>query len=377
MLLQRINDNMGRLSLIQKIAGNPAFGLIPMLVFSLLVTFTGMVVATGIALVLSLMGFFCVKKPVRLIYQVSLITFLVAFVLSLFAIGNQSLTGKFLVVEIIFLFLLIIARLSRSRIVTRLARKQSVMLKNYMKETMRVAFQAHYGLTIHLFVVMVLLLLGVGGSFDGEHRWVLISAQLVLLTVIILETGRLHLLFKKLHKEEWLPVVTEQGDVTGKVAKSITKELKNKFMHPVVRVALIYRGTIYLRERESTRLLNPGMLDYPFEKYMKYDHEIDESVHNSISYACGSNHIPLRFLLKYVFENESTKRLIFLYVSDIEDEELFNSLQLKGGKLWTEAQIEDNMGTGLFSECFEMEFEYLKNTILLAHRFRTRMGEKQ
>ena len=28
------------------------------------------------------------------------------------------------------------------------------------------------------------------------------------------------------------------------------------------------------------------------------------------------------------------------------------------------------MGTDLFSECFELEFEYLKNTVLLAHRFR-------
>ena len=78
-----------------------------------------------------------------------------------------------------------------------------------------------------------------------------------------------------------------------------------------------------------------------------------------------------------MFENEDTKRLVFLYVSDIEDEELFDSLRLEGGKLWTEAQIEDNLGTMLFSECFEMEYEYLKNTILLAHRFRTKMSEKK
>jgi hypothetical protein len=41
--------------------------------------------------------------------------------------------------------------------------------------------------------------------------------------------------------------------------------------------------------------------------------------------------------------------------------------------LWSERQIEDNMGTGIFSECFELEFEYLKNTVLLAHRFRSKM----
>ena len=103
---------------------------------------------------------------------------------------------------------------------------------------------------------------------------------------------------------------------------------------------------------------------------MQFNHAIDETVRNSLGKECGNKELPLRFLLKYTFENETTKRLIFLYASDIQDEETFNSLRLKDGKLWTVTQIEDNMGTELFSECFELEFEYLKNTILLAHQFR-------
>lgn len=367
---------MGELSFIHKISRNPAFGLIPLLLFSILASFVQMSVATGTTLLLSLAGFLWVKKPVELIYKISLITFLIVFILSLF-FSMQTHVSNFVIVEIIFLLSLIMARLLRSRIVTRSAKKENVMTRNYIKETLRVAFQTQYGLSIHLLVVMLLLLLGAADPQGLDQRWILITAQAVLLAVIFIESARLHLLTKRLHKEEWLPVVNESGVVTGKVAKSITKDLKNRFMHPVVRVALICNGKIYLKERDQSRLLNPGLLDYPFEKYMQYDHEIDQSVHNSISRECGgAKHIPLRFLLKYTFENESTKRLIFLYVSDIEDEELFNSLRLSGGKLWTEEQIGDNMGTGLFSECFELEFEYLKNTILLAHRFRSRMENK-
>lgn len=349
--------------------------MIPLLLFSILAGFMQMSVATGASLLLSLAGFLWVKKPVQLIYKISLITFCIVFILSLF-FSLQTPVNNFVIVEIIFLLSLIMARLSRSRIVTRSAKKENVITRNYIKETLRVAFQTQYGLSIHLLLVMALLLLGAAGPQGLDQRWILISAQAVLLAVIVMESARLHLLTKRLHKEEWLPVVNESGVVTGKVAKSITKDLKNRFMHPVVRVALIYNGKIYLKERDQSRLLNPGLLDYPFEKYMQYDHEIDQSVHNSISRECGAKHIPLRFLLKYTFENESTKRLVFLYVSDIEDEELFNSLRLSGGKLWTEEQIGDNMGTGLFSECFELEFEYLKNTILLAHRFRSRMENK-
>ena len=57
--------------------------------------------------------------------------------------------------------------------------------------------------------------------------------------------------------------------------------------------------------------------------------------------------------------------MIFLYVSNIASESDFNKLHLEGGKLWTINQIDDNVGKDIFSECFELEFEYLKNTVLM------------
>ena len=176
---------------------------------------------------------------------------------------------------------------------------------------------------------------------------------------------RFRMLDRRLKDEEWLPVVSEQGDVQGKVAKSVSQNLKNKFLHPLVRVALIHDGKLYLKERDNSRLLDPGKLDYPFEKYMQYNHNLEEAIRNMIKKEVGAQELPVRFLLKYVFENENTKRLIFLYVSLIPTEDDFNALNLKGGKLWTTNQIEDNIGSSVFSECFELEFEYLKNTVLM------------
>jgi len=366
---------MGDSFSMQHIFRNPAFGLIPLFVFSIIVGFTDAWVSTGIALVLSLSGYFAVRKQSRLIYGISMVAFAIALLLSFTHFAHLPALNRFVMVEIFFVLTLILIRLSRSRIVKRLGKTSNLLMKNYLKESFRVAFQTQYGLSIHVLLVLLTFLFN---GTEGMLAWspfIVISCQIMLLIIILLEEGRLFILRRRLVGEEWLPVVTERGDVTGRVAKSISKDMKNRFMHPVVRVALIYKGSIYLQERDHTRLLNPGMLDYPFEKYMQYNDEIDETVRRSISQECGSDAVPLRFLLKYTFENETTKRLIFLYVSDITDEALFNSLHLKGGKLWSETQIEDNMGTGIFSECFELEFEYLKNTVLLAHRFRERMKE--
>ena len=354
---------------------NPGFGLIPLFVFSIIVGFTDSWMSTGIALVLSLLGYFAMRKQSRLIYGISVAAFAIALLLSFTHFAQLPGLNRFVIVEIFFVLALIAVRLSRTRIVKRLGKSGNLLIKNYLKESFRIAFQTQYGLSIH---VLLLLLIFLFNGTEGMLAWspfIVTTCQIMLLLIMLLEEGRLFILRRRLVGEEWLPVVTERGDVTGCVAKSITKDLKNRFLHPVVRVALIYRGSIYLQERDHTRLLNPGMLDYPFEKYMQYNDEIDETVRRSISQKCGSNALPLQFLLKYIFENETTKRLIFLYVSDITDEVIFNSLNLKGGKLWSQAQIEDNMGTGIFSECFELEFEYLKNTVLLAHRFSNRMKE--
>jgi hypothetical protein len=364
---------MGESSFIQRITRNPAYGLVPMFVFSILVSFTDGGVSTGVALLLSLLGHMVVKKQSRLIYKLSLITFAVALPLSLIYFKPLPVINRFVIVEIIFVLMLIAARLSRSRIVVRMSKKRNELMKSYLKESFRVAFQTQYALFVHLLLVLAIFLFGGTESAWGYSIRLLLVSQIMLVVIMLMEGGRLYILEKKLHKEEWLPVVTESGDVTGRVAKSITRDMKNKFMHPVVRVALIYKGKIYLKERDQSRLLNPGLLDYPFEKYMQYNHEIDESVHDTIGKECGNKLIPLRFLLKYTFENETTKRLVFLYVSDIDNEELFNSLHLRGGKLWTESQIEDNMGSNIFSECFELEFEYLKNTVLMAHQFREKL----
>lgn len=353
----------------EKILRNPALGLMSMFIFSFLILHTDPRIASGIALVLSIGGYFIVKKYSRLIYEISIITFIVALFFSFTFFDQLPPFSRFAIVEVFFVLSFIFIRLSRGKIVAKVARGQGVMLRNYLKESFRVAFQAQYGLLIHLLIVLLFFLFDTTPEYFVNSTAIISVCRLILLVIMIMETVRIYILSKKLYKEEWLPVVTEDGQVTGKVAKSITKDLKNKFMHPVVRVVFFYKGRIYLQERDRNRLLNPGKLDYPFEKYLHYNDEVDDTLQDNIREEYGVQDIPLRFLLKYTFENDITKRLIFLYVSMIEDENTFNNLHLNKGKLWTASQIEDNMGTDIFSECFELEYEYLKNTILLAYQF--------
>lgn len=361
---------MGDTKGIQKVLRNPAFGLIYLLLFSFLIGHFDIRLIISALLVLAITGRFFIKTQCRLIHTISAITFAIALPISFFLFPKLSDSVTFIFVELIFV--LAIFSICASNLYTRIFRGKKINppIKIFVAESLSVSRQTQYGLTINLLLMALYFSFISGNNPTTDRLVVTLTFQLIVIGVFTIEAIRLNVLDKKLHKEEWLPVVTEQGHVTGRVAKSVTKELKNRFMHPVVRIALIHKGHIYLKKREQNRLLNPGLLDYPFEKYIQFNHKIDETAYNIIRKECKTENIPLRFLLKYIFENEATKRLIFLYVSEIDDETTFNKLRLTEGKLWTETQIEDNLGSNIFSECFESDFEYLKNTALMTSRLK-------
>ena len=168
---------------------------------------------------------------------------------------------------------------------------------------------------------------------------------------------------KLLPHEDWLPIVTETGAVRGKIAASISKEMGNKYLHPVIRIALVHKGKLYLKERKDN-----GGLDYPFESDILFGEILEQAVDRIFVESGESKDFPAHFFFRHVVKDEKVNRLVYLYTCTIRDEETFQKLQLKSGKWWTSRQIEENLNAGIFSEYFENEYELLNNTVLFANR---------
>jgi hypothetical protein len=188
------------------------------------------------------------------------------------------------------------------------------------------------------------------------------------LTVMAFETIRLAIMRKKINYEEWLPIVNETGGVIGKIALSVSLASRKSYLHPIIRIALIYKGLFYLCERPDNGIINPGKIDYPFENFVLYNHSLDDAVGNSLRTETGKNDLPVKFVFRYLFSNDTANRMVYLYTCRIDDDATMNHLRLSTGKLWTERQIEENIDKGVFSECFEKEYEILKNTVLMAEK---------
>lgn len=223
--------------------------------------------------------------------------------------------------------------------------------------------------TLHLFVILVYSILP--DTMQGVRTERFLYRELGILIgvlIILYEQIRLSLMQGSLRKEMWLPVLNEGGKVIGCIARSVSRSLPKKYYHPIVRVAVVHNGMLYLMKRSKDAFVSPEAIDYPFQSYVLFRHSIESTVRESVGELAEQQDMIPRFLIRYTFENDKVKHLVSLYVL-LRTEEQMNQCKKAGGKLWTSKQIEENLHSGVFSEYFEQEFSYLQNTILLAESF--------
>ncbi|MDR1883904.1 MAG: hypothetical protein LBR26_14150 [Prevotella sp.] len=360
---------------LKKHASNPVAGLLPFILFIVLYTVNVMEqYALFVSFVSTVIGEFFFRmyyksRAFSMTFYISGISILITFIAWLAARPYMERPKTYVAIcEVSIICLFMLLRASKTYMIARFFRHKNLIHKVLINEFYDSATLIQYGLTFHVFGMLLYRQLTVRGLNGHIFDMVVFS---VLPILIILSTGifqalKVDSLAAKLRKEEWIPIVTEKGEVTGKIAKNVSMNMKNKFLHPVVRVALISDTKVYLQERPTNDILNPGKLDYPFEKYMLFNQEINLAARNCIRQMAGDRiDLSVKFLLKYVFENENTRRLIFLFTAKTVDEDIIKKNGKINGKFWTIKQLEEGFADGIFSECFELEFEYLKNMVLV------------
>ena len=173
-----------------------------------------------------------------------------------------------------------------------------------------------------------------------------------------------------LRKEMWLPVLNDGGKVIGCIARSVSRSLPKKYYHPVVRVAVIYQGMLYLVNRGKKSFVSPDTIDYPFYSYVLFRHSIESTVRETMGGLGEKEDVMPRFLIRYTFENEKVKHLVNLYVMCVRSEKVMDQIKQPNGKLWTSKQIEENLGSYLPQQqtilCLFIPYNSLRFVIFIA-----------
>lgn len=164
---------------------------------------------------------------------------------------------------------------------------------------------------------------------------------------------------KKDNSAEIFPIVDADGAVIGSATRG---ECHNgsKLLHPVVHLHLFdEQGRLYLQQRPLWKDIQPGKWDTAVGGHIDFGEEVPAALCREAREELGVVDFEPRFLLKYLFESEREKELVYVF-STTYTGEVRPSDELDGGRFWPLQEIRDNLGKGVFTPNFESEFEKLK-----------------
>ena len=377
--IARIKDSMD----IRHGLNNQAVGLLPLLLLIVLnyfYTYLVSFVIAAIVCLVCLVVFWGLARGRR--YQFMLLPTAATLALySLFLVLrldpvlylHSPLITEWLLVAVLsaigFMQRVIVGRVRRSRRPTF----RQIHLRTALNEFFFVARIAQNAYTLHLFLLLFYMILPEADQSLRIEQLLHREAPLIIgMGLMVYEQIRLAMMKRGLAEEAWLPVVDAKGHVIGRVAYSVSLSAQaHHYRHPVVRIAVMYGGMLYLSRRDADRLVSPEAMDHPFFAPILFGHMPEQTVRDLVGRGLfGKSELRPRFLIRYTFDNDRVSRLVSLYVLHLRTEEaLDDCTRDREGKLWTTRQIEDNLHNGLFSEYFEQEYPYLRQTALQAEQY--------
>jgi len=162
--------------------------------------------------------------------------------------------------------------------------------------------------------------------------------------------------------EEWLPVVQEDGRVIGKAPRSAC-HTGNKILHPVIHLHVLNsKGYFYLQKRPVNKLVQPDKWDTSVGGHISFGEDLQTALNREAFEEIGLKDFTARFVGKYLWETEIESELVYYFVSYDYQKIWLHSKEVSEGKIWSPAQIEREMGAGIFTPNFEFEYNLLKKS---------------
>jgi isopentenyldiphosphate isomerase/intracellular septation protein A len=163
--------------------------------------------------------------------------------------------------------------------------------------------------------------------------------------------------------EEWLPLVDENGKITGKATRHSVHSGPG-MLHPVIHLHIINsKGEIYLQKRAMHKDTQPGKWDTSVGGRVDLGETIEQALLRETAEELNITGIRPIPLTRYKWETDSESELVFSFTALYNAMPVYNRNEIDDGRFWTTTEIRKNLQTGIFTPNFENEFPLLLKII--------------
>ncbi|MBP6610823.1 MAG: NUDIX domain-containing protein [Paludibacter sp.] len=345
---------------------NPLLHFIPLLLFLVIDDIFGYGIALSIINVVVIAILIYSHFLYRNLYTYLGLSYLIStgIIATIIFFPHQYLSQTFhtILSETIVFFSLVTILILRNRI-TRFVSTHTpkhLAMTNNLYEHFRIVWM----LTVLFFIYITSTIL-VSQYLKNNHDTLLFireSHLVVLIFIITHEIIRVSLIRIKLFKEVWLPIVNEDGQVIGSVQEMESIKSDNNFLHPVIRVFLINDGKVFLQQHSKTDTSQPHIWDVALSNHVRMNETVEQCIERSSLENYNISDIKPLLLSKHIRCTKEENQFVYLFLICKMDIQTINTTKIENVKWWTITQIQNNIGSGIFSSSFESEFEILKRS---------------
>jgi len=246
-----------------------------------------------------------------------------------------------------------------------------MMSKRYMKgisldQKMEASMQIMVRWIFWIFVGHTLLVI-YAAFYMSKKEWLFISGGMIYIIMggfmlIILIKG-FYNRYKSRH-EEWVPLVDEKGNITGKATRRQCHQGPG-LLHPVVHLHVInHKNEIFLQKRPMNKDVQPGKWDTAVGGHLSWGEDLETGLKREAFEEIGLTQFSCKPIGVYKWESTIESELVYSFITNNYDNLSINQNELDDGCFWTIPDIEKNIGKQVFTPNFEAEFKLLKALLL-------------
>ncbi|RIJ50797.1 NUDIX domain-containing protein [Maribellus luteus] len=262
-------------------------------------------------------------------------------------------------IELILLVVLAVSAFSRVNII-------GLMGQRYLKgaefnDAQMAQMRRSLKILFYLFSVHTLLVF-YSAFYMSKEAWAFISGGLfyiIFAVFFLFEWLRQRKIQQGFKNEEWVPLVDEQGKVTGQAPRSQVHN-GSKLLHPVVHLHVLNRnGSILLQKRPMNKQIQPGNWDTAVGGHISAGESLEVALKKEAFEEIGLKDFSARLQKVYKWESEVEAELIYLFTTHDFKNIGIQSDEVEELRFWTKKQIENEIGNGTFTPNFEHEYRML------------------